>query len=99
MRGQDFNPTDGLAARQWSPTFPETRAERGESRPLSPDLAPDVEIIGHIQLLREELAEVTEACAAASAQGEPGRLFFLLRKKWQLMQQLFETENQLRLLR
>jgi hypothetical protein len=52
-----------------------------------------------VQFLREDLDHVSKACTEAASKPGPGRLFFLLRKKWQLTQALFEAENHLRLLR
>ncbi len=50
-----------------------------------------------IHALREELTRITRDCAAARELGRTGSHFFLLRKKWQLMQELFEVENRQRL--
>jgi hypothetical protein len=61
--------------------------------------AKNVQIEARIARLQEELAEVTLACAKASREVAPGSLFFLLRKKWKLMQELFEAENERRLRR
>jgi len=56
----------------------------------------DQEVSARVRVLTENLARITDACTLANQQGQLGSLFFLLRKKWQLMQELFEAENRLR---
>jgi hypothetical protein len=51
-----------------------------------------------IRTLRQRLLRITTECADAGALGRPGQLYFLLRKKWQLMQELFQAENNRQLL-
>lgn len=47
-----------------------------------------------IAQLKQELAEVTRKCEAATLAGKPGQLFFLLRKKWTLTQHVFQAESE-----
>ena len=46
----------------------------------------------HIGQLRQELANVAEACQAARQRCDAGQLFFLLRKQWRLTQRLSQAE-------
>lgn len=55
--------------------------------------APSVQ--ARIAELKEELAAVTRQCEAANREGQPGRLFFLLRKKWTLTQHIFQAESEM----
>lgn len=57
---------------------------------------PEPDLGSRIIHLKQELASVTRACEAAT--GEPGHLFFLLRKKWKLTQEIFQAESELLLL-
>jgi hypothetical protein len=53
------------------------------------------ELSARIALMKTELANLTRAYESARREGQPGRLFYLLRKKWTLTQNLFEAESQL----
>ena len=57
--------------------------------------AVDAATVARIAQLRQELAAATQACESAKNLRQPGNLFFLLRKKWKLTQQLFEAESKL----
>lgn len=52
------------------------------------------DIAARIRHLQQELAGVTRACDSARDEAQTGNLYFLLRKKWKLIQQLFEAQSQ-----
>jgi hypothetical protein len=49
--------------------------------------------LARIAQLKQELASVTHACETTAS--SPGNLFFLLRRKWKLTQELFQMESEL----
>ena len=52
---------------------------------------------GGVRALQQELARITSECADAAGSGRPGELFILLRKKWRVMQRLYQAQNELNL--